>query len=534
MHISKIKLSMIVLMSLFMLTSCRDTDLSTEYSDTEHPDTEHLEIECSDQEEEVDGSCVSSNLIELANDINGVYIFDEEDNIVEEDVIDNIEIIVDYLLIRGITEDKEITYNISKSNDNYLDNYNNQVYLNIDQINSFDTVFHSILSLYPTNANYGLMYGLASYVSIELSYIEEENYSEESLISFFLAEERKDLMDLTYPTLDESYTSGPMLENVEKFANLFTGHIIENEGISKVDELLNINEFNEFETEFNIRLNGLIRTNGFDYDITINEYPIFFDRNPKNYHAKWYTNRATWFLHESYGNRTEKLLFGDFMFESYKSLKDNIILFEEEMTRIDGILKDETIEYRDLNIYIEEVDNSYYNSSGHIFLKSVRSFSHEYIHYITYGYMEYHTRSDEWLREGVACFYSEDFYYQREYYEYLILEADILNGSIDKPENAVTMFERLYDREVDFENDRNEIYDMYVYLSESYDKVFDSDRPFKHTFLYISLNNYFIETYGEDTYKQAFADRFIITDLTDKTWEEIVNDWELYIKAKYE
>jgi hypothetical protein len=482
----------------------------------------------------VDGSCISSDLIELANEMNAVYIFDEEDNIVEEDVIDEIEVIVDYLFIRGITEDKEITYNISADNDLYLDSYNNHVYLNIDHIDSFETVFHSILSLYETNANYGLMYGLASYISIELGYIEEENRLDESLLSYFLTEEREDLMDLTFPTLDESYTSGPMLNNVEDFANHFTRYIIEDEGIKKVDELLNISDYYQFETEFNIKLNGFIRTNGFDYEIAVNAYPIFFDRNPKNYHVKWYTSRATWFLHESYGNRTEKLLFGDFMFESYKTLKENIILFEEEMTRIDNILKDETIEYRDLNIYIEEVNTSYYNTSGHIFLRSVRSFSHEYIHYITYGYMEYHTRSDEWLREGVACYYSEDFYYQKKYYEYLILEAGILNGSVNKPKNAVTMFEELYDREIDFVKDRNELYDMYVYLSESYDEIFIKNRPFNHTFLYISLNNYFIETYGEETYKQAFADRFIITDLTNKTWEEIVSDWEQYIKAKYE
>ncbi|QLY40244.1 hypothetical protein HF295_04950 [Hujiaoplasma nucleasis] len=554
MLISKIKFFLIILISIFLLTSCNDrypltenldTDLplteypstetpNTDYPFTEYPSTEYLDIECLDDEEIVNGSCIDSELIELSKDMNAVYIFDEEDNIVKEDVIDNIEVIVDYLLIRGITEDKEITYNVSIDNINYLNSYNNHVYLNIDHINSFDTVFHTLLGLYSTSANYGLIYGLASYISVDLSYIEEENRTDKSVISYFLMEEREDLMDLTFPTLDESYTSGYLLENVEDFAQHFARYIIENEGIKSFDELLNISDYNQFESEYNVRLNRYIRTNGFAYEIAMNEYPIFFDRNPLNYHVKWYTSRATWFLHESYGSRTETRLFGDFMFESYKSLKENIILFENEMTRIDNILKDSTVEYKDLKIYIEEVDNSYYNRGGHIFLRSVRSFSHEYIHYITYAYMDYDTRNDEWLREGVACFYSEDFYYQKKYYEYLILDARILNGSINKPENAVTMFGEIYDREIDFEKDRNELYDMYVYLSESYDDVFQKDRPFKHTFLYISLNNYFIETYGEETYKLAFSNRSIITDLTNKTWEEIVNDWEQYIKAKYE
>lgn len=144
---SKIKLFTNILISIFLLSSCSNTSSSTEYIDTEYPDTEYLVTECHDDEEMVDGSCISSDLIELANDVNAVYIFDEEDNIVEEDVIDEIEVIVDYLFIRGITEDKEITYNISADNDQYLDSYNNHVYLNIDHIDSFETVFHSILSL---------------------------------------------------------------------------------------------------------------------------------------------------------------------------------------------------------------------------------------------------------------------------------------------------------------------------------------------------------------------------------------------------
>ncbi|MGE4572552.1 MAG: hypothetical protein AB7E09_07400, partial [Candidatus Izemoplasmatales bacterium] len=337
MLISKVKLFIIIFMSFFLLTSCNDiyssaeypsTEyLNTEYSNTEYSITESPDTECPNEEEMVDGSCISSNLIELASDINAVYIFNEEDNIVEEDIIDNIEVIVDYLLIRGIMEDKEITYNISSDNYNYLNPYKNHVYLNIDHIDSFETVFHSLLSLYKTNANYGLVYGLASYISVELSYIEEEYRSDKSVISYFLNEEKEDLMDLTFPTLDESYTSGNVLKNVEDFANHFTRYIIEKEGIKIVDEILNISDFYQFESEFNIRLNRYIRTNGFAYEITMNEYPILFDRNPINYHVKWYTSRATWFLHESYGNRTEKLLFGDFMFESYKSLKENIILF---------------------------------------------------------------------------------------------------------------------------------------------------------------------------------------------------------------
>ena len=175
MLISKVKLFIIIFMSVLLLSSCSHTNLSTEYLNTEYSNTESPDTECPNEEEMVDGSCISSNLIELSNDINAVYIFDEEDNIVEEDVIDNIEVIVDYLLITGVTEDKEITYNISSDNYNYLDPYKNHVYLNIDHIDSFETVFHSILSLYATNANYGLIYGLASYISIDLSYIEEDN-----------------------------------------------------------------------------------------------------------------------------------------------------------------------------------------------------------------------------------------------------------------------------------------------------------------------------------------------------------------------
>jgi len=209
MSVIKIKISIILFISIFLLVSCNETNPTSQ---------------CLDDEIVVDGSCISSDIIELANDINGVYVFDEEDNIVEEDVIDSIEVIVDYSLIRGITHDKEVTYNLSSDNDNYLDTYNNAVYLNIDHIDSFETVFHSILSLFDTKVNYGLLYGLSNYIAIELDFIEEDTESiNTNALNYFMNEDKQDLLDLTYPTFSDTYTS---VDEIERVAyGLYITHI---------------------------------------------------------------------------------------------------------------------------------------------------------------------------------------------------------------------------------------------------------------------------------------------------------------------
>lgn len=522
MNVYKIKIFIILFLSIFLLTSCSETNTTTE---------------CLDNQVLVDGSCISSDLIELANDTNAVYIFDEEDNIIEEDAIDSIEVIVDYLLIRGITEDKEITYNISSDNDNYLDTYNNHVYLNIDHIDSLETIFHSILSLYDTKVNYGLLYGLSNYISIELDYIEEPMNND--TLNYFLNEDKQDLMDLTFPTFTETYATLDDIEHVETLSIQFVSFIINENSIYDLIDLLALTEYDGFEQQYKTYLNAWILDSGYDYEIPINEYPIFFDRNPKNYIAVWYTDTITWNLSKGYKNLySDKVLFGNPLLSDYKTLKDTIIKCEIDMEEADRLLKDESIVYRDLTIHIQGYQDgiSWYNV-GNIYLEELRILNHEYIHHITWPYLE----SAPWIREVVAYYYdyAYGFYFSEAYHQYMydyILSGEDYYGLeyLDKLKNTVEFFKEIHGGNPDFSKDKMELNDIFVYLENQYNDIYQVATLEVSSSQSISFSNYFIETYGEDAYLSVLKDTDKIIELTNKTWPEHFSDWEQYIKAKYE
>jgi len=436
MNVFKIKISIILFISIFLLVSCNETDPTSE---------------CSDDQVLIDGSCISSDLIGLANDINAVYIFDKEDNIIEEDVIDRIEVIVDYLLIRGITHDKEITYNLSSDNDNYLDTYNNAIYLNIDHIDSFETVFHSILSLFDTKVNYGLLYGLSNYIAIELDFIEEDTESiNTNALNYFMNEDKQDLLDLTYPTFSDTYTSVDEIERVEILSIQFVNYIISEISIYDLIDLLALEEYDEFEQQYNTYLNAWILDSGFDYEIAMSEYPVFFDRNPGAYYSVWYSKGVTWYLHENYMKKEWiSFLPDNFLMNDYKELKGNIILFENEMSRIDNLLKSDEINYIPLRIHIGPAPVSRYNS-GFIQLALIPAFSHEYVHYLTYPYMT----NSQWILEAVAAYYSFDFYYMDKYIEETYFGSNDFGDFSVKVNKAVEEFESIYNKEINYLEDK--------------------------------------------------------------------------------
>jgi len=522
MNVYKINIIIVLFLSIFLLNSCSETKPVTE---------------CPNNQLLIDGSCISSDIIELADDINAVYVFDEEDDIGEEDFIDRIEVIVDYLLIRGITEDEEITYNISSDNDNYLDNYNNVVYLNVDHIDSFETVFHSILSLYDTKVNYGLLYGLSNYIAIELDYIEEPLSTD--TLNYFLNEDKQDLMDLTYPTFTETYATIDDMEYVETISKQFVDYIISENSVFDLIDLLALEEYDEFEQQYNTYLNAWILDSGFDYEIPINEYPIFFDRNPRSSIAIWYTNHITWNLSKGYKNLyTDKALFGNPLLSDYKTLKDTIIKCEMDMDEVDQLLKDDSVNYRDLTIHIQGYqDGISWYTAGTIYLEELYILNHEYIHYITLPYLE----SAPWIREVVAYYYdyAYDFNFSDAYhqymYDYILSEEDYYGLEyMDKLKKTVEFFKEFYGVNPDFSKDKMELNDIFVYLENQYNDIYQVATLDVSSSQIISFSKYFIESFGEEAFLSVLRDSDKIMEATNNTWEENFSDWEQYIKAKYE
>ncbi len=488
-------------------------------------------MNCNDNEVAFNTHCISYELYEIINTVNATYTFSEDLSIEEERVIiDTIEVIVDEFILNGLAEDGQLSFNINYQGNNFLDKVDGTVNLNISSINSFDAILITLFSLFDTMDNYGLIYGIAINISIELGYIDHINneYSNNT-VSHFINNSKSDLMDLTYPCFSESYTSVEDIEYVKQFSIQFTKYIIDSTGIQTIIDILLLTEYDEFESQYKFLLNEWIEVNGFNYDVKLNSIPIFFDREIGDYYSIWYTQRASWYLNKNYENKhNERILPKDFLMNDYKELKNSIITFEEEFERIDSLLKVDGFNYIDLEIFIHSgTGNFYFN--GRIDLTSVPTLSHEYVHYITFQTMD----RVHWLEEAIATFYSFDFLYMEMYMDNLYFGENDFGELTVKLDNTIARFHEIKGVEVNYSDDKLFLNDIYVFLEGKYDDVYGQYNSYS-MFQYISFVNYLIETYGEDTLLLIYEDTYQLDNLTDKTWNEIVVDWENHIKLKFE
>ena len=505
----------IMVLTLLVVAACEDDGL---------PD-------CSEEEIIMEGQCISQEFADTIEEVNATYTYEEALDVEDESLaIEEVEALVDKLLLHGVAEDQELVYVIKDIQSSYFDDTDKTVYLSIDNIQSFDTIFSSLLSVYDKDVNYGLIYGLATYLSNDLEFEERSDPSDDT-VSHFLNDEKVDLMDLVYPTFSEYYTSDEDIEKVKAFANQFTEYIVSEEGLNAVSELLDQSDFYAFEQQYNAYLNAYIDNEGFDYEVPLNEAPIFFNRDIGSYYSKWSTSHGNWKLYKNYeNNNMETILPENFLKNDYKELKEAITIFEAEMTRIDALLKKDGIEYHDPSITIGSGNNNYYGRGIHyIYISMVPALSHEYVHHVTADNM----KRPSWIREVIANYYAFEFYYMELYTESLYFGDSDFGDFSETLKNAVSLFEDKYNREVDYSQDLYELTNIYTYLSENYDAFYQKDNLVGSMLEQVSFADYIIETYTEETFLLASEEASNVEEHTGKTWPTLIEDWENHIKSKY-
>lgn len=508
---------------------------STQILTTEEDESYTTSFYCSNEETEFDGKCYDSDLVNLSKEVNANYLISM---VYGNEIIEEVEEIVDYLLLNNIVENKELTFNIMPDNENRFDYLSHIVYVNSDDIQSFELVFQTILGVFDSKANYGLIYGLAYNIAVDLGYITYPVINTTDYLTLF-AEENHYLLDMTYPCFLEEYTTSNAISQVKRFASGFVNLIIEQHGIDELLELINLTEISQYAVQYNKYLNEYLDFMLSDLVLMPNEHTIVFDRFPGIYRLIWSTESSDWYLHDSYEN-TNVLFTEDFSFSNYKELRETLIIFEEEMDRIDSLFKNEDTDYPRLKIYLSEIDSQnsllynpggYFDGDDEIYLENILLLSHEYIHYITMHYMEIFEYS-RWFSECIAHYYSLDFHYYDIYMNYFFFgEHDYGEGEMIIDE-VLNMYSNYYGREATPTDDINELIEIYVHVIGRYDDVFQQYNEYSSP-EYIAFIMYFIETYGEDTLIYLIPEMTKVYDVLDITWIEIVNEWKMYLNAKY-
>jgi len=435
------------------------------------------------------------------------------------------EVILFYLIDNNILLDQEITYYISNETYDYYNFKTEILWLYIGDYACKDNIFNTILAISDPMANYGLMYGLANYISRDLGYDYQAQVNPtSSMITFLSNYNNIDYFDITYPCFYDVYANGTQIEYSYEFAIQIADYIVENHGLSALVDLVNENEdLDKFENDFTMYINQWLAENDSDLILTPSEHPIVFAQEHMYNVLEWKTEHANWVIYNGFSEYNYYLT--NFCVNcGYKSLVYVVTQLEEDMDNLDESIKLEGFQYPDLTIYFSSnISTLGYYFSGSIFIKTIASFAHEYVHYLTVPTLD--SQATRAMHEWLACYFSYNAYFTK----YANLRE--INNDFLLDEYFLDIFESHYSRDFDYIEDFFIYSNIHQYDRGNYDDVSVYNQGFFPEFF--SFPAYFAETYGEDVLLAVMRDINSLDDLTGKTWDDIYSDWEQYILSNY-
>jgi len=431
-----------------------------------------------------------------------------------------------YLIHHNILIDQKVNYYISNETYNYYNFITKTLWLYIEDFSCKDNIFNTIIAISDPLANYGLMYGLANYISKDLSYDYQEQVNPtSSMITFLSYKDNLDYFDITYPCFYDEYANGTQKEYSYEFAIQISDYIIGIDGLTALVNLINENEdLIKFENDFTNYKNQWLVDNGSNLVLVPSENPIVFAQGSLNTTLEWKTKHAYWILDEDFTETSLDL--ANYCLDcGYKSLVFVITQLEEDMNGLDQNIKMSEFQYPDLEVYFtSNISSNGLYSKGSIYVKTLYSFTHEYVHYLTTPTLD--STTTQVMREWLACYFSYNTFFNQYINEKIITHRTYIN---EIP--LVEVIESYYNRPYDYNID----YFTYVHIKQYEYGEFDSMNILNTSYFpeYYSFPAYFIELYSEEVFLEIMRNQNLLYDYTGETWEQIFLNWEEYILTNY-
>lgn len=420
-----------------------------------------------------------------------------------------------------LPEDIELQYYVSNFTESFYNEYTDEIGVGRNDY-GYEQIMATLDYIYHDHANYGLMFGLANYVSRDMGtrYMGFA-HSEDEIISY--VSYNQEVMDLTYPVFNKIYADINMMAYAHEYANMFSTYIIDTYGIAELDRLIKEENPDVFAEVYYRLLNEYNATIGIP-EYTPDSY-VIFDRHPDEYELSWVTNNANWHLSKHFFDTFFFISYPDMLRDDFISVVSLIRDLDGEMSRVKTVLDRDEVSYPKIRIYLVKTNNSGYYRNNVTYLSSIFSLSHEYIHHIQSNYMYGST----WLKESMAVYYSLDYEYTSEYFNRIYQ----LQGLQDEIATAVAKYREVYGMYPRVADDIYEFANVYVFANEDYDDVYMEYNNYSY-FQYISFTKYFIDEYGEELYRELLLDEDSVFTETGYTWSTHISNWEEFIKDRYE
>ena len=383
---------------------------------------------------------------------------------------------------------------------------NGSVYTYVRDWNNPEYLMILIRSVYGEFCNYGMAYGYANYLcdAIDVSDLKFEDSFE-----FY------DLNDLCF---HPNFVSDDERKIAKNVANKFVSDYINANGEDAFIEILkasgNVNEYQKA----NDALSAFYKNNGIE--TVLSDLLYGFGGQYYNYTAK--CEYANIFVQNDWHDSALYLypaypMFDGFLNNNYPKTKDYFSLNLSQMKKYQNHFALDNYN-NDLDIIFTNYDTSIseYRADLHrITLAGTVPFMHEYIHSLTSNSIGLR---ELWAIEGFAD------YYELLYNEYP-LDFWYHDSNTYNAHPYMQQFRDSLGREVNSPADFLELdHIISYYFDQNPNDSYQSGSSFV---------SYLINTFGERPFLDYLLINHDLTTLTDKTFDELVDDWKAYLEENY-
>lgn len=383
-----------------------------------------------------------------------------------------------------------------------------------------DYVAQLLLAVYGRYCNYGATHGYAEYLC-EGSAKDSDN-PEAGRPVFDLG---YDCYDLNLLCFDESFVTGDEVKAAEGVSSAFVREYIVKNGETAFRELLRKSGDISTCGEFSAELEKWYGDKGFTLDEPVSE--VLYTAGGYSYQYIVCNGYAVFHMTRNWKDATygsNPLVTENFLHEDYAATKKFYEINTEQMKQYKELFKLKN-DVMDVPVIMDNGRESYYDGvagtgeKGEIHLRNVSSLMHEYIHALcTPTSLSYH-----WTLEGWARAY--DMVYNYYAYDFLTLDYNAGAQNNEKLSFLKQLTEK-NGRPIDMSVDNKEVENLMIYYGRHYDPndSYESGASFVY---------YLCDTYGEQKIIDYVCDNHDLTTVTDKTYDELVEDWKNYMEDTY-
>lgn len=399
----------------------------------------------------------------------------------------------------------------------------NRLILSVQPWDSADYLAKVLLAGYGEWGNYGLAYGYADYLWKKTESgnggANTEGQPERHEADSFLSMGAPEAYDLNLLCFNERFVSPEDVEAAKNNACLFVKEYLSSHSEEEFLELLTASGTEEGAAQAKEALEAFYAENGVECSLTGIRYQyggLSLDYAAACQYACFYVYKdwqdQLWeanpkvsesFLHEAYGEVREFFECSERQMQQYQELFG----FDSYDNSLLVILQSKSY----------KSSPSYYNGLEHrIYLESVVSHMHEYIHSVMYGRFE--DWNTLWKVEGFARYFS----WRYGLYSYDFLNED-WNGS---SQIWIQEYIGFIGRPIDVQTDFRELEDIQVH-------AYGLTDPNSEYVTGSSFIGYLVDQYGEQAVIAYVCSDDEYNAEWGKSYEELVQDWNQYIEQNY-